>query len=53
MHMADSSFYIAVVMSLALFDIKAVEGSPTEFTHDERGVLDGQAVWYAYIILLV
>ena len=46
--MADASFYISSVMTLALFDIKATEGSPTEFTQGEGGVLDGMAVWYVY-----
>ena len=36
-------------MTLALFDIKATEGSPTEFTQGEGGVLDGMAVWYVLL----
>jgi len=44
MIMADSSFYIACVMILALFDIRATKDSPTTFVQDDSGALDGQPI---------
>lgn len=46
MVMADASFYISCVMTLALFDIRATDGSPTAFTHGEGGPLDGHSIWF-------
>lgn len=44
MIVADTSFFIAAVTTLALLDIKATKESPTAFTQGEGGVVDGQPI---------
>ncbi|TCD66168.1 hypothetical protein EIP91_001722 [Steccherinum ochraceum] len=44
MIMADASFYISSVMTLALFDVRASKDSPKSFTQGDGGVLDGQSI---------
>ncbi|TCD64630.1 hypothetical protein EIP91_003832 [Steccherinum ochraceum] len=40
--LAESSLFIGTAMFLSLFDIYAVDGSPTFFDQSENGVLDGE-----------